>query len=94
MTDRAGHVHKYKKVNIAVKANKKYFVFRCVLDCTHYTPEKFIIGKSALCHKCEKSFIIKDKDAVKPKCKDCINSRPKEIDRESIEELLKKVGAI
>lgn len=88
-----GHVHKYKKVNIATKLNKKYFVFRCVLNCSHYLPVKLIIGKEALCHKCEKPFIISDKDAVKPKCKDCINKRPIE-NQEDVEEMLRSIGVI
>lgn len=95
MPHKIDHVHKYRKMNIAVKPGKKYFVYQCVLDCSHYVPEKLINGKKSLCWKCNKEFIIKNPNQVKLKCADC--STNKEINDEELDKIkniLKNVGVI
>ena len=85
------HIHKYKRINMATKP-KQYLVYACMLNCTHYIPEKLIRGKVSICWNCDAPFTIHLKDIAKPICDNCIIAK-KEGNRE-IEGILKEIGVV
>jgi hypothetical protein len=96
------HTHKYERINIG--SRQPYIVYRCVLDCPHYVREVEIVGRSAACWRCGRTFTITEALAIKkrPHCGACTRgekSGAKEArtetvkGTESVEELLKKLTA-
>lgn len=50
-------VHKYQYLEIGVN---KWQVYKCMLPyCTHRIPADDIVGRMAVCWKCEKEFQVK-----------------------------------
>lgn len=81
------HTHKYKKVRL--KANKKFEVWACQLNCSHYLQKEFLPGKLSICWKCLKEFeLTKSLIKAKPTCKECkITKEVKPVDS-----ILKSLG--
>jgi len=79
----SSHIHKYQRTTLGYPARintgkPTYWVFRCMLaNCPHYVPEALIVGRSSLCHRCGKEFImtLKESKMKKPHCRECTYSR-------------------
>jgi hypothetical protein len=85
------HVHKYRRVDIATKEGKEYWVMQCSLDgCTHYTPMKTKLsaprlkGSKSICNRCGDTFVL-DRRAIRmaePCCFACVERKnPTELER-------------
>jgi len=79
------HIHTYERS----RANPK--VYRCIdPDCTHYHSAEFLVGKRALCNKCQEAFVLEraqlvGKNSVKrPLCLNCSNSARAKAHREML----------
>lgn len=84
------HIHKYKKILLG----HRYTVFRCMQPgCTHYLHHSLIVGKFSVCWRCSGVFVIsgKHKKLTKMHCDNC-TKKTKEIDNDSIDDLLVKLG--
>ena len=88
------HIHKYKKIDLSSKKNKRYPVWACQLpNCTHYTTKKQVIGNLCICWVCgETCIVLKENDGqvrAKPHCPKCT----KKIKPESVsDDMLEKLG--
>lgn len=85
----AQHIHRYRRVNIGKE--KDYWVMQCSLPhCNHYVPMTaknkvpYLIGKIAICNKCNDPFEL-DRNALtkeKPVCNLCIGgSKQEKLDK-------------
>ncbi len=64
-------IHKYKRINLSSKKDKKHYVFQCILpNCPHYISAALIAGKMSHCHECDRVFVI-EKNKRKPICSEC-----------------------
>lgn len=55
----ANHIHRYKKVNLAVYGHIPYFVYKCTKPaCSHYIPMTLAEGKLCECNRCGELMII------------------------------------
>ncbi len=87
------HIHKYQRVPLGSNGHE---VFRCMLrNCSHYIAEVFVIGREAICWRCEKVHVVRktrqNHVAVKPICEECRLMRRRKPAELNLDELLKKV---
>lgn len=82
------HIHKY----IRHVFPSGYTIYKCVLACNHSVSQGVIIGREAICWRCQKPFTIglKSSKQKKPHCNGCIQFRGhrKDLDVEGLEKLL------
>lgn len=92
------HLHKYKRVNIATRGGKPYYVFKCIKPtCNHYIPVNLSEGKLCECNRCGLPMLItkavlsgsSGRSLSKPHCLDCVK-RKKMPDVTAIAEFLSK----
>lgn len=105
MSPNKRHLHKYNRIrtrakfkragrfaNIMIKEGQ--LLYACVLpDCTHTTPvdsARLLIGKIALCSKCNTPFVMTKESILlaKPHCVDCKKVTPKTEQIKILDELL------
>ena len=70
------HIHKYVRMKLG---SKGFTVYKC-LECSHFVPEKLIIGREARCARCDQPFIVtKELMFRRPHCKDCIKRKTSDV---------------
>lgn len=72
--------HKYQKKILG----KDYLVYKCVNPgCSHYISSELVVGKIAVCFRCDNKFVVtqdqvrKGKEMLKLHCKPCTKSKKK-----------------
>jgi len=77
------HIHKYLRQTLG---HKGYIIYKCILpNCSHFLAEKLVLGRQAICWRCDNSFII-TKFHKKPHCESCVKGNRKEIDNKLLEQ--------
>lgn len=87
---KSDHIHKYKRINLSIKKNEKYWVYKCIKPmCSHYIPVALSEGQVCECNKCDKIMIItkvtlnsgyRRSPLVKPHCPDCSKIKTEQVD--------------
>lgn len=81
--------HQYRRVRLGKE--KDYIVYRCIKPgCPHYIPKEMLPGKTSVCWKCGKEFIVQTSNLqqAKPTC-GCLSFRQERLAGMDIDALLR-----
>ena len=85
-------VHRFKKVVVKRPGKDDYIIYMCDLPrCRTQYAKEFIVGKTAICHRCLREFLITKarlRGATFLSCALCVKSRTREIELPPIPEIL------
>ena len=76
MEKKEPHYHKY----IRKRFKSGYTIYKCT-TCRHYIHENLLVGREALCWRCNRVFTAVEKDATlkKPHCLNCTRGREEDL---------------